>query len=584
MKSLRIIGAILAASLISSTAATSRYRVVWQENPHTTAKVIWDQLSGQNPTIHYGKLDHGQKSNLYKNSKPANKHLAYKGMHNQSVRLTNLEPDTNYYFVITDTDSTSKRFFFKTAPAKPHPFKFVQGGDSRNNRNVRQNGNLLVAKIRPLFVSFGGDMIASGNDIQWQAWLDDWQLTIATDGRITPIVPIRGNHESPNQIPKLFALDNYHAYYKLNIGGNHFAQYLLNSEIDTNGDQKNWLTNDLAENNGQVTFLSASYHKPMRPHVSKKVEGNYVYDSWAQIFFNHRFDLLCENDSHCVKRTVPIKPSKAPGNDIGFTPDPEGYTVIGEGGWGAPLRPGSDTKSWTQDSSSFNHFDIITVKLDKLEIRTLNFKGSENASALTELDSPTDLPNGLNFWNPKGGTVKILKARKRTATPQPTIIAFQSEWKYSDGPTYPNKNWITRDFDDSSWKSGKAELGYGDKDETTTLNYGTDKSNKPISYYFRKKFTLKSLKNINALSLNLSYDDGAIVYLNGKEVSRVNLPKGDITPTTLAPTTVINETLANIPIHKNFLVKGHNTLAIAVHNRSKDSSDISFDAELKLVN
>ena len=80
----------------------------------------------------------------------------------------------------------SQRFWFRTAPADLSRLSFIAGGDSRNNRDVRRNANLLVAKLKPHAVLFSGDMINSDVDLEWQDWMDVW--TPAT-GSVVTILP-----------------------------------------------------------------------------------------------------------------------------------------------------------------------------------------------------------------------------------------------------------------------------------------------------------------------------------------------------------------------------------------------------------
>ena len=133
-----------------------------------------------------------------------------RGMNNYFVRLRNLQPSTTYYFVIQDSEGCSKRMSFKTAPDNPYErLSIIAGGDSRNYREARQNANKIVAKLRPHCVMFGGDMTGADSDEQWKMWMDDWQLTIARDGRITPIIVTRGNHEQDNRsLVNLFDVNN----------------------------------------------------------------------------------------------------------------------------------------------------------------------------------------------------------------------------------------------------------------------------------------------------------------------------------------------------------------------------------------
>lgn len=563
-------------------ADTGRYRIVWENTPESEALIIWDQFSGTNPKIHYSILDHGQNTANYENSKSPDSSLSFKSMSNQFAKISGLQADTNYYFVISDSQGVSERMYFRTAAATKKPFKFIQGGDSRNNRGARQDGNLLVAKLRPLFVSFGGDMINSGSDSEWQNWFDDWQLTIADDGRVTPIVPIRGNHESSDHIPNLFGITNSEVYYKISVNDNLFCQYLLNSEINTFGTQKTWLNTELENSFSSITFLSASYHKPMRPHVSSKSEGNHVYDAWAQLFYDYKFDILAENDSHCVKRTVAVKPSSAAGSDEGFIAASDGFIKIGEGTWGAPLRSADDAKNWTLDSGSFNSFDLLHVYTDKIEVRTIKFENQSSVGSLSELDDVFELPANLNVWQANGGAVQTVLPKNRTGVNPVNYVAFEfgSEWKYYDEISAPPANWKDVNFDDTTWQSGKGQFGYGDGDENTVLDYGGDSSNKTISYYFRKNFSLSSVNDESEMRFDILYDDAAIVYVNGQEVKRINMPTGTITHTTTAASSASDNSLATVVIASSLLSAGDNTLCVEVHNRSKTSSDISFDGGL----
>ena len=61
------------------------------------------------------------------------------------------------------------------------------------------------------------------------------------------------------------------------------------------------------------------------------------------------------------------------------------------------------------------------------------------------------------------------------------IIDKDVIWKYLDDGTNQESNWIQDDFNDDSWSFGHAELGYGDGDETTIVEYGLDEDNKYIT-------------------------------------------------------------------------------------------------------
>ncbi|WP_025739842.1 fibronectin type III domain-containing protein [Aquimarina pacifica] len=393
-------------------ASNDKYRLTLRGNPATSIVIGWNQISGNNPIVYFGTTDNGTDYLSYTNSKTPDRTVSYKGMTNTFARLTGLQPNTAYYFVIGDSEGVSQRYWFKTAPADKSRLSFIAGGDSRNNRTPRQNANSLVAKLKPHAVMFGGDMTDDDTDSQWQIWFNDWQLTIASDNRMFPVIATRGNHEdSNNTIYNLFDTPSSSVYYAITFGDNLIRTYTLNTEISISGDQTTWLQNDLSTNATSVTWKMAQYHKPMRPHVWYKSEGNTQYSNWAQLFYNNGVNLVVECDAHTVKTTWPLRPSTSSGNDEGFVRDDESGTVyVGEGCWGAPLRSNSDDKSWTRDSESFNQFKWIFVDEDKIEARTIKV---DNAAQVGEVPN-TDvfqIPSNLDIWVPSNGSVVTITKR-----------------------------------------------------------------------------------------------------------------------------------------------------------------------------
>lgn len=401
--------ALFFAFYANSSAKTDKYRLILRNSPSSSIVIGWNQISGTNSKVYYGTKDFGTTFKKYKNQQSADRVIEAKGMHNHFVRLENLEPNTAYYFVIKDSDSTSKRFWFKTSPADNRKLSFIAGGDSRNNRLPRQQANTIVSKLKPHAVLFGGDMTASDNIPQWKNWFDDWQLTTSKDGQMIPIIPARGNHERANEsIYNLFDTPSKSIYYALTFGKNLIRTYTLNSEISIEGNQTQWLKKDLSENKN-IIWKTAQYHKPMRPHVSKKKEGNRQYKNWANLFYKEQIKLVVECDAHTVKTTWPLKPSLEEGNSEGFIRDDKKGTVyVGEGCWGAPLRPNNDNKPWTRDSGKFNQVKWIFVSTDKIECRTIIV---ENAMEVTEVSNEDifKIPANLKLWTPPNGAVVEIK-------------------------------------------------------------------------------------------------------------------------------------------------------------------------------
>ncbi len=154
-------------------------------------------------------------------------------------------------------------------------------------------------------------------------------------------------------------------------------------------------------------------------------------------------------------------------------------------------------------------------------------------------------------------------------------------WQYYDGiaagdPNYPIDGdgdiWTDLAFDDSGWSVGNGQFGYGDGDENTVVNSNL------VTYLFRTTFVISELPE--HLFLDLLRDDAAVVYLNGVEVLRDNLPGGVLDASTLATTYSSDNQRDAFELSASGLLLGTNVLAIEVHNHSSGSSDISFDASL----
>ncbi len=217
-----------------------------------------------------------------------------------------------------------------------------------------------------------------------------------------------------------------------------------------------------------------------------------------------------------------------------------------------------------------------------------------NVTLGTFTATATGLLLGTNYFhrcratNPYGEAWAVSSATFTTRTPtQVTMIPAGAVWRYLDTGTNLGTAWIAPEFDDSAWASGPAELGYGDipdgRPEATVVSYGTNANNKYITTYFRRAFHVPDVSLVRSLSARLVRDDGAVVYLNGAEVWRENMPTGTVTYATPAATTVATTAESNWfarVLSPALLVDGWNSLAVEVHQDRTNSSDLSFELEL----
>ena len=392
--------------IFQNVSAKARFvRVTFGLNPSNEASIIWDQNRGEFLGLYIDTVD--PSVNRFRTELKLSAKNVTRGMKNHIVRLKDLKPNTRYYFTIKDTEGFGRTYYFSTVSDSPNErFSFVAGGDSRDNRVVRQKADKLVAKLKAHAVLFNGDFTGIDIEKQWKEWFLDWENSIDMDGRITPLIVTRGNHEHSNKVlVALFDVPHKKVFYNTVFGGNLLNLVSLNSEIQKVGPQKIFLRNTLTEHTN-FQWQIIQYHRPVRAHVASKKEMQTQYKNFVPLFEKHKNVRLClENDSHTWKVTWPIVISKEADADEGFKrDDAKGIVYAGEGTWGAPLRPADDKKSWTRDADAINQFNWIFVSKEKIELRTVKYENEAEVESLTEKNR-FQMPKNIELYGPVNGTL-----------------------------------------------------------------------------------------------------------------------------------------------------------------------------------
>lgn len=390
-------------------AKVNYVRAMFNADASTQITIAWNQLSGDNAQMLFDTIL--PKDLNFSIIKSADKIVLARGMYNHFVRLTGLKPNTKYFFAIKDSEGFSRVYHFSTVPnTSDLPLSFIAGGDSRDRSEIRRKANLLVGKLAPHAILFNGDFTGLDLEKQWLEWFDDWEFSIPENGRISPLVVTRGNHEFSNRIlVDLFDVPNKRVYYSTTFGGTLLNLVSLNSEILKIGRQKLFLRSTLKKHE-HYTWQIMQYHRPIRPHVMHKKEMQTQYRHFVPFFEKYDNVRLClENDSHTCKTTWPIIQSKSDGSEEGFVRDDEkGIVYVGEGCWGAPLREADDNKCWTRNSESINQFNWIFVSKEKMEVRTIKYENAEIVESLME-DTRFNMPLNIDIWDPSNGAIIVIE-------------------------------------------------------------------------------------------------------------------------------------------------------------------------------
>jgi tartrate-resistant acid phosphatase type 5 len=384
----------------------------------------------------------------------------------------------------------------------------------------------------------------------YHAWIAPYRGAYGPGAEVNRFFPTLGNHDwrADDAQPYLdyFELPGNERYYDFRRGPVHFFA------LDSDDDEPDGITRDSAQARWLEPRLRAS-DAPFRivylhhaPYGSSRNHGSQGELQWP--FAEWGASIVLAGHDHVYER---ISVSGLP------------YIVNGLGGrdayqFGARIG-GTETRFAAQHGALFLLADD--------EFARFWF--------LTSSGSVQD-----DFTLPRGGI-------------DPGCIVLVPEdaaWRFLDTGVDPGPGWKSRGFDDAGWSLGRAELGYGDGDEETSIGFGGDPADRHVTTWFRREFQADP-GVLEELQLQLLRDDGAVVYLNGAEILRVNMPDGAITSETLALDGISgNSELRFTPyrfgtelleeLQARVAGTGRNVLAVEVHQSSPDSNDVSFAAEL----
>lgn len=165
---------------------------------------------------------------------------------------------------------------------------------------------------------------------------------------------------------------------------------------------------------------------------------------------------------------------------------------------------------------------------------------------------------------------------------QTVIFSFGSSWKYLDNGSNQGTAWRNSSFNDASWASGNGAFGYGETDGRFSTLLKTGGSDKYITYYFRRQINITTPSSFSTYVMEFKRDDGLVIYVNGSEVARNNMPAGTINSTTRASTSASDDGtgISSVNVPASSFIAGTNTIAVEVHQQSSSSSDLTFDLRL----
>lgn len=357
------------------------FYLTWEKDPATTMVVEWHGNKQAPPVLYYLKEGDDTWYKLMGEAKPFRAARVFIN----SVKLSNLEPDTRYFLQF---EKKGARYNFRTLPKDlSREIRFVVGGDIFFEFPIFKKMNRQIAAKDPDFIVLGGDLAyAQGMALlktsrsvtnRWATFFRLLkQVTVTSDNRLIPILPIVGNHDVTKDEKKSEALSFFYQYFphlKKSYRALEINSDLCLFLLDTGhlepieGEQTLWLE-DTLNTHAAYRYKIPLYHVAAYPsyysydhHSAQKVRKN-----WVPIFEKHQVKCAFENHNHAYKKTFPIKEDKI---------DPEGIIYLGDGSWGVPpreIRP-----NWyLEHASQTNCFWLVSYDGQSCRLQAFDLEGT----------------------------------------------------------------------------------------------------------------------------------------------------------------------------------------------------------------
>lgn len=420
------------------------------------------------------------------------------------------------------------------------------------------------------------------------------------------------NPTTYSEIKKLLDIDEYINYMAIELysGNWDWPQNNVKGYRDQNDGKYRFVLFDLdgalSTNTPFTTFFGKEWYNFDTLHGYDYSQGQSVEGSrrYLQIEFVTLFKNMLLNDdfrrrfidTFCIVGGSVFKPSHV--NDIisemrdymksnYVNPDGTANTLINSFSSSYNSSMISQLKNNSQDAIK-NDLSSVSQQSVKLSSNITGAKLFINDIDVpyAEFDGYLFAPATFRAVAPAGYKFAGWKGNANTNRQGVTLISKGASWHYYDKGSLDGSNW--KGTVNSNWSTGNAPLGYFTTDNSnsrgynTILSYGNSSSQKYPTYYFTTYANLDNSPNTDdEFVLDFIIDDGFIVYVNGVEAGRYNMPSGTVTfstySTSYAPN---NPDTGSMTLATSLFKKGANVIAVEVHNNNANSTDIEWEASL----
>lgn len=293
-----------------------------------------------------------------------------------TVKISNLQPNTKYYYRCISGIDTSSLYHFVTPPAPESNsghIRFLKFGDNQTytltSSSIADTSIFLLKNLfgeqwtdSITFIMNSGDITEYGSELG--RYMNEFFNPFSNLTVYIPTLISIGNHEVESnyfyQFMKYDELVGFNEkYYTINLGN---SQFVFMNSVGSYNDtvQSNWLNDQLLVSNSDpnIDFVFTCNHHPAHSELWPDGNTSYVEDNLYPILKNYpKIVMSTHGHSHCYERGT-IKSDHS--NNWDFR------SVICGGAGGALDRWGAYTNqtNYPEIQKSFDHYCFMLVDID----------------------------------------------------------------------------------------------------------------------------------------------------------------------------------------------------------------------------
>ena len=357
-------------------------------------------------------VEYGTNEENLNNTKSGNNDMYLWTTCTHTVTLTDLEPNTTYYYRVGGDGEWSDVFSFNTLSENPEKIFIGAIADHGTSSNAQETTSNMEEEYLDLVIHAGDISYAngagSGNGVGDQSVWDEYQNQIEN---------LASKYAEP------YGFDAYESrffnpgpnsfWYSFDFEFIHFVSISSEHDYESGSSQYSWLQNDLEdanENRENVPWIVIFAHRPM---YSSNGDGDghgseiEFREAMEVLLYDFQVDLAIWGHDHHYERTYPVFEENVYSNNSGSISEPyykPGATIhvvagmSGRSAYDGLVEPKPAWSAYREVAYGYTMFEATKTSINYKFIRNNDLNVADEFWIVNSIESeiPKDIPNHTN--------------------------------------------------------------------------------------------------------------------------------------------------------------------------------------------